>query len=351
MGNLAAKLVETARRHPDRIAVKLEETEVPYAALDAASAHLAGLLRARGLAPGDRVGVMLPNVPQFAVLYYGILRAGAVVVPMDVLLTEREVAYCLCDTRARFLFAWYEVSSAALRGAAGTVAEVTVVRSGEFEQFLGQANPDHGVAQVADEDTAMLLYTAPTTGRPKAAELTHGTLARNVEVIVDHLARLTENDVIFAGLPLCHASGQTRALNAAIRAGACLTLLPRFDARRVLQILAEDRVTVLEGAPRMYLALLGQPDRELYDLSTLRVCISGGRAMPVQVRREVEKVFGALVEEGYALSETSPPASSRYPDPKRNPGPLGTPIRGVRMCVVDEQVDELSPGEASGRDL
>jgi long-chain acyl-CoA synthetase len=201
------------------------------------------------------------------------------------------------------------------------------------------------VAERQDDDTAVILYTSGTTGQPKGAELTHANLARNTEVVRTDLLRLTAEDVVFGGLPLFHSFGQTCTLNAAVASGACLTLLPRFDPGRALQILAGHRATVFAAVPTMYAALLSHPDRAAYDVSALRVCMSGGAAMPVEVLRAFEEAFGALVLEGYGLSETSPVASFNHPDRQRKPGSIGTPIRGVEMRVVDEQGAEVPQGE------
>ncbi len=191
----------------------------------------------------------------------------------------------------------------------------------------------------------MILYTSGTTGQPKGAELTHFNLSTNVEVLCTDLMELTPDDVIFGGLPLFHSFGQTCTLNAAITSGATLSLLPRFDPTQALQLLAGHRATVFAGVPTMYGALLAHPDRRSYDVSALRVCVSGGSAMPVEVLRGFEEAFGCKVLEGYGLSETSPVASFNHPDRDRKPGSIGTPIRGVQMRVVDDQGRDVPQGE------
>jgi len=192
----------------------------------------------------------------------------------------------------------------------------------------------------------VILYTSGTTGHPKGAELTHANLRLNIEsVIGPDLFDLTEEDVIFGGLPLFHAFGQTCALNAAVSAGACLTLLPRFDPGKVLEIIQRDRVTVFDGVPTMYAALLGHPDRSRYDVGSLRMCVSGGAAMPVEVMRAFEQAFGCIVLEGYGLSETSPVASFNHPGRERKAGSIGTPIAGVEMRVADDDGNELPQGD------
>jgi long-chain acyl-CoA synthetase len=191
----------------------------------------------------------------------------------------------------------------------------------------------------------VILYTSGTTGRPKGAELTHANLGRNTDVVCTDVMELSPGDVIFGGLPLFHSFGQTCTLNAAVASGACLTLLPRFAPGEALQIMAGHRVTVFAGVPTMYVALLAQPGRAAYDLSELRVCVSGGAALPVEVLRGFEEAFGCLVLEGYGLSETSPVASFNHPDRARKPGSIGTPIRGVQMRVVDSRGGEVPRGE------
>src|SRR4051794_33584244 len=178
-------LTSSAARRPDRVALQLDQLELTYAALDRGTARVAGLLRAKGVEPGDRLAVMLPNVPQFALAYFGALRAGAVVVPMNVLLKEREVAFYLRDSGAKLLVAWHEFADAAHAGADEVGAEVVLVEPGEFEPLLERCESEPAVVTRSDDDTAVVLYTSGTSGTPKGAELTHGTLRHNVEASVD----------------------------------------------------------------------------------------------------------------------------------------------------------------------
>ena len=342
--NLADNLVRSAGRYPDRPAVRLDGTVLSYAELDERTARAAGLLHEHGVRPGDRVAVMLPNVPEFAVVYYAILRAGAVVVPMNPLLKEREVAYYLGDSQAALIFAWHTCADQAAAGAARADATCVVVGAG-FDDLLDPADPDPRVAHRTGDDTAVILYTSGTTGQPKGAELTHANLARNAEVFATDLVRIGPADIILGGLPLFHSFGQTCGLNAAVSVGACLTLVPRFEASAVLGVLERDRVTAFEGVPTMYVALLGAPDRDAHDLSALRVCVSGGAALPVEVMRCFESTFGCVILEGYGLSETSPVASFNHPDRVRKPGSIGTPVRGVELRLVDDKGADVPPGE------
>lgn len=328
MTSLVLTMTATASRYPDTVALRLNEIEIPYAALDAASARLAGLLRSRGLRPGDRVGVMLPNVPYFAVAYYGVLRAGGVVVPMNVLLKQRVTSFYLSDSQAKTIIAWHEFAAVARAGAAVAHAECIVVIPGEFEELMYAAPPVTEPVAREDTDTAVILYTSGTTGTPKGAQLTHANLRHNAAT-VGRMLNLSTRDVILGALPLFHAFGQTVGLNAAIAAGSCLTLIPRFSPEKALESIERDRITVFQGVPTMFAAMLHSSSRP--DTRTLRLCVSGGAAMPIEVMRGFEGALGVIVLEGYGLRETSPVASFNHPDRERKPGSIGTPVDGVEM--------------------
>jgi long-chain acyl-CoA synthetase len=343
--NLAQLLTDSAQREAaSQVAIKLDDAELTYAQLDGASAHVVGLLRDHGLEAGDRVGIMLPNVPYFPVCYYGVLRAGGVVVPMNVLLKRREVAFYLKDSGAKLLFAWDGFAEDAEAGAAEAGAECLLVKQGEFEHQVGAAEPITEIAPAGDKDTVVILYTSGTTGRPKGAELTHENLRRNAEA-VRGLFGLGSDAVTLGALPLFHSFGQTCGLNATVGGGGLLTLIPRFDPGMALEIIQRDRVNVFQGVPTMYGAMLHHPGRADYDTSSLEICVSGGSAMPVELMRGFEEAFGCKILEGYGLSESSPVASFNHPDRERKPGSIGTPIEGVEMNVVDEDGGEVAQGD------
>ncbi len=345
--NLAQNLVDSAQRDPDQVALRLDDVTVTYGQFDAAAARVAGLLREKGVQPGDRVGLMVPNVPYFPIIYYGVLRLGAVVVPMNVLLKGRETTFYLSDNGAKVLFAWHDFLESAETGARESGAELVPVKPGEFEGLLQAATPAPEVVATADTDTAVILYTSGTTGTPKGAELTHVGLHTNAEVTARTLMYLTPQDVVLGALPLFHVFGQTCSMNTCVLMGATLTLLPRFDPTKALEIIQRDKVTVFQGVPTMYVALLNHPERKAYDTSSLRLCNSGGAALPVEVLRGFDQAFDCKVLEGYGLSETSPVASFNHPDKERKPGSIGTPIEGVEMSVFDDDDNEVT-GDAVG---
>ncbi len=288
---------------------------------------------------------MLPNVPYFPIAYYGVLRAGGVVVPMNVLLKGREVGFYLEDPGAKICIAWGDFAEAAEKGAADAGAECILVRPGEFEGMLGEAEPDHGLADRDADDTAVILYTSGTTGKPKGAELTHDNLFKNCTVAASTLAGISDEDKLLGALPLFHSFGQTCTLNAGICNRAMLSMIPRFDPDKALEIIARDGITIFQGVPTMYNAMLSCESADSADTSTLRLCMSGGAAMPEEVMRKFEDKFGCKVLEGYGLSETSPVASFNHPDKERKPGSIGTPIDGVEMKVVDDDGKEVEQGE------
>jgi len=342
--NLAQILSDSASREPDRIAIKLDDFELNYALLEQSAMRVAGLLTSRGIEPGDRVALMVPNVPHFAAIYYGILRAGAVAVPMNVLNRRREVEFFLRDSGAKLLFLWHDFRPEAEPAAADTGCDCVTVDLQEFTQLLFEQKPLTRMADRDQADTAVMLYTSGTTGTPKGAELSQANLVENCAACVE-LFELHGSAVVLGALPLFHAFGQTCALNTCVMAGGMLTLIPRFVASKALEIIQRDRVTVFEGVPTMYGAMLHAPDRADYDTSSMRLCASGGAAMPVELMRAFEAAFDCKILEGYGLSETSPVASFNHPDRERKPGSIGTPIRGVEMRVVDADDRELPAGE------
>jgi long-chain acyl-CoA synthetase len=343
--NLASLLTESAGRTPGAPAIRLGEVELSYGELDDRSARLAALLLEKGFQPGDRVGAMLPNVPEFPIAYYGVLRAGGIVVPMNVLLKRREIAFYLEDSGAELLLAWHGFAEEARAGAADAGSETIEVEPVAFAETLASLEPAPGLTDTAEDDTAVILYTSGTTGKPKGAELTHQNLFRNADVSSRTTCEIGAGDVVLGALPLFHSFGQTVAMNASLKVGACLTLVPKFDPGEALATMQRDGVTHFYGVPTMYGALLHHPEREGFDTSALRTCITGGASMPVEILRGFEEAFGAVVLEGYGLSETSPVACSNHPDKERKAGSIGTPIEGVEMQVVDEDDNPVAQGE------
>ena len=345
MANLSTILDRSAAAQPDRTAIRLDDLSVSYHQLSEAARRVATWLTSAGLVRGDRVGLMMPNIPAFPVAFYGALRAGAVVVPMNPLLKGREVAYYLGDSGARVLFVTRDFAGEAAKGAADAGTRLIQVDDADLSAVLAGVGPDATPADAADGDDAVILYTSGTTGQPKGAQLSHGGLTRNARLTSETLLHNHPNDVMMGCLPLFHVFGLTCGLNATVTAGGTLTLLPRFDPGKALEIIERDQVTIFEGVPTMYAAMLHHPAADTARTASLRLCVSGGAAMPVEILRSFEATFGCVILEGYGLSETSPVASFNHPDKQRKPGSVGTPVEGVEMRLISDSGDPVPQGE------
>lgn len=349
MTNLASNLVATAQKHPDEVAIRLDDAELTWSQLHGLAAKAAGAIRAAGVEPGDRVALILPNVPAFPVLFYGTLLAGGTVVPMNPLLKSGEIEYFFSDSGAKLAFVWGDFVDEAVSGAQDLTTRV--IRSGPLgpsEEDLSPAGPIAEPTERDPQDTAVILYTSGTTGRPKGAELTHRNLDLNAQRSAENIMEMTSDDVIMGCLPLFHVFGLTCGLNAAVRSGATLTLIPRFDPAKALEVVQRDRVTIFEGVPTMYGAMLGHPSAQTTDTSSLRTCVSGGSALPEDTMRRFEEAFDTQILEGYGLSETSPVASFNMPDAPTKPGTIGRAIPGCEMKLVDADGNDVPPGGGVG---
>ncbi|WP_433220204.1 long-chain-fatty-acid--CoA ligase [Dactylosporangium sp. CS-047395] len=340
--SLAAVLAESARRYPQKIAVVDGEQRVSYDDLWRQARSCAAALRELGVAPGDRVALQIPNVVDFPRVYFGVLALGAVVVPVHLLLTADEAAYTLKDSGARLLVC--HPSQAAMGAAAAEIAGIPVVAPGEL---LG-AEPVRSYASCAPEDPAVVLYTSGTTGEPKGAVLTHLNLVMNTMVNVFDANDARSSDVVLGCLPLFHTFGQTVGMNGAFRLGATLVMLARFTGEAALDLMVREKVTVFHGVPTMYVALLAAAAGRS-DLPQLRLCISGGAALPLPVLEKFNAAFATSIFEGYGLSETSPTATTNQPHFGTRAGTVGHAVWGVEVEVarpeIEERIELLPPGE------
>ena len=356
MSNLAALLEGSAERYPEREAIVFADTRLTYAQVNGAANQVANLLVERGIKPGDKVALSCPNLPYFTIVYFGILKAGATVVPLNVLLKGREVAYHLADSDAKALFCFQGTPELPIgaEGKAGfdktdTCEHFFVITADpaaespiEGAETMGRAMagqpPTFDTVETDDDDTAVILYTSGTTGQPKGAELRHRNMRDNA-LIGNELfgADADRPDTYLCVLPLFHSFGQTVIQNGAFAFGGTVVMLPRFEAGPALVSMQKEHVTFFAGVPTMYWGLLGALDDSV-DVEgiarNLRIAAAGGSALPVEVHKDFEKKFGVTILEGYGLSETSPVASfSEYGAPVR-PGSIGVPIPGVEMKLL-----------------
>ncbi|GDY29691.1 long-chain-fatty-acid--CoA ligase [Gandjariella thermophila] len=366
MLNLAVMLEDSAREVPDRDAVVLGDQRWSYAEVDAAANRVANLLVECGVGAGDKVAISCPNLPYFPIIYYGILKVGAVVVPLNILLKGREIAYHLDDSEAKVYFCFEGTPDlpVGVHGRAGFEQAAKCEHfflltadphapSGAVDRTFAEAVRDRpttfGTALTEPTDTAVILYTSGTTGQPKGAEISHANLVLNAltchRLFGDH-----PHDVHLVTLPLFHTFGQTVQMNYGFSARATLVLLPRFDAAAALATMVRERVTFFAGVPTMYWGLLGAGtgDAAVADAArNLRIAVSGGSALPVEIHRRFADRFGVSILEGYGLSETSPVATFNRPDREPRVGSVGLPIWGVAVKLLDAQGDEVT-GEGVG---
>jgi long-chain acyl-CoA synthetase len=346
--NLAVILRETAQRSPDKPVTIQGDSRMTYGELDEQSGRLAAGLAASGIGPGDVVALQLPNIPQFLIAYFGILKAGGVVVPMNVMLKAAEVAFQLRDSGARALITWTGVLGAAAPGAADAgVTQVYAAGGGSgtapFEQLLKAPPPGQPLAERDPADTAVIMYTSGTTGRPKGAELTHLQLYMNAD-IPGRLFDVQPDDIVITVLPLFHVFGLSSIVNVCVRFGCTMSLIPRFDAAAVLAAIERDRATIFEGVPAMFVALLACPELDSFDVSSLRIAISGGASIPAPVLDAFEKRFGVVILEGYGLTETASTTTFNVSATDRRAYSVGKPIWGTQTEVWDGEGKRLPPG-------
>lgn len=379
MLNLAVMLEDSARTVPDRVAIVCGESRMTYAQVDVMANQVANLLTSRGIEPGAKVALSCPNLPYFPIIYYGILKAGAVVVPLNVLLKGREIAYHLRDSDA-VAYLCFEgtaelpMAAEGWRGfqytsgcdhffviTADPKAPSPIQGAATLGSALADQSSEFETAVTESTDTAVILYTSGTTGQPKGAELTHANMVLNA-LGSQRLHGHPDSgwDVYLVTLPLFHSFGQTVCLNAGFGDGGTLVLLPRFEAGQALSLMQHENVTFFAGVPTMYWGLLGALDDSTdVDLiaRNLRVAVSGGSSLPVEIIHEVKDRFHVQIKEGYGLSETAPVATFNPPGAEPRAGSIGTPIWGVEVKLIDDEwrtvfgVDEVGEIAIRGHNI
>ncbi|WOX21613.1 long-chain fatty acid--CoA ligase [Streptomyces solicathayae] len=363
MLNLSTLLEDSARTFPDRDALVLGSNRLTYRQVDAAANQVANLLVSRGIQPGDKVALSCPNLPWFPIVYYGVLKAGAVVVPLNVLLKGREIAYHLndADVSAYFCFEGTPELAMAAEGhagyeAVGTVEHFFVITADQEApspiagtETLGQALA--GMSPVFESvvreptDTAVILYTSGTTGQAKGAELSHANTMMNVLANNRLFRNEPAADSHVVCLPLFHTFGATVQMHAGFSVAATLHLVPRFQAREVVELMNREVITFFAGVPTMWWGLLNAltDDIDVHRIAgNLRIGISGGAALPAEIINQVEQRLGIKVLEGYGLSETSPVATFSDPRLGNRPGSIGLPIWGVRLKLIRPDWTEIA---------
>jgi long-chain acyl-CoA synthetase len=362
MLNLSVLLEDSARKYPDRDALVLGDTRLTYTQVNSAANQVANLLVSRGIQPGDKVALSCPNLPYFPIIYYGIIKAGGVVVPLNVLLKGREVAYHLRDADVKAYFAFQGTPDLAIgaEGYAGfqdseaehfflITADPAAPSPIEGTETLGQAlagkSPVFDSVVTEPSDTAIILYTSGTTGQAKGAELSHANTMMNVVTINRLFKSQPATDTHVLTLPLFHTFGATVQMHAGFSMAATLLLVPRFDAKQVIGLMQKEDVTVFAGVPTMWWGLLAAMDAGV-DVDriarNLRIGVAGGASLPVEIINQVKDKLGITILEGYGLSETSPVATFSDPDLEPRAGSIGVPVWGVEVKLIDDEWNEIT---------
>lgn len=365
MLNLSLLLEDSSQRFPDRPAFTFAGDTFTYKQINDEACRVAAALVAGGIEPGDKVALCCPNLPFFPILYYGILKAGAVVVPLSILFKKTEMIYHLSDSRAKAFFcftgteelpmgrfgweAFQEVPACTqfyhIMPEAGAVSPVEGCPT--LESFISGHPPVFETILPSAEDTAVLVYTSGTTGMAKGAELTHNNLFTNAVVSSDILATRMEDTQLLV-LPLFHIFGMTVMMNAGIYRAAHSVLMSQFNVEGAFTLMKRHGVTVFAAVPTMYWALLNYsrlPAVPETIKKNLRICVSGGASLPVKIMEDFESRFEVPIIEGYGMSEGSPVVTFNQLAVGRKPGSIGTPVWGVEVKVVDDAGEEVPVGK------
>lgn len=368
MMNLSSALEYNALHKPESVAYAFSESEYTFGQTNAISNKIANALVKSGIKPGDKVALSCPNTPHFPFIYYGILKAGAVVVPLSILLKPEEINYHLTDSESKAYFC-FEGNEALPMGQAGYAGfkmtpscELFVTITADptapspfdetpsFGQFIASESPEFETYPTQDTDTAVIIYTSGTTGKPKGAELSHSNLSWNAKVS-QNMFMAGKDDVALTVLPLFHIFGQTCLMNMSMFQGIKNVLLVRFDLKDVLTLMDQHQVTMFGGVPTMYWSMVNPPKSgEFNDLiqsaaKNLRLTFSGGSTLPVTIIEDFKRIYGHDIYEGYGMSEGSPVVTFNKPGTVPVAGSIGTPLWGVFVKIVKDDGTEAAIGE------
>ena len=369
--NLPSTLEHNAKLHPTREAIVWNDVRLSYGELNALSNRVANALVEMRIGYGDKVALCCANLPFFPVVYYGIMKAGAAVVPLNILFKPREIAYHLKDSEAKAVFVFegtpeLPLAQTVMEGfnlvetcehlvvmMLDSISESPVENAKTLRQITESASEEFETFPTKPDDTCAILYTSGTTGQPKGAELTHLNLMTNITTMQSLYLPVSDftdgvQKTTLITLPLFHTTAQTCQMNTNIYNGSRIVLLPRFDAKTTLDSMKKEKVNFWTGVPTMYWSLLKYAEENDFDTSEIAENIiavtSGGAPMPVEVMKEFEEKFDVRIAEGYGLSETSPLATFNHFEKPVKPGTVGQPIFGVEVKCVDENDAEVSCG-------
>lgn len=345
--NLNENLRKSAGKFPDRCALTFENENITYQELNGQIDCVAYHLASNGIRKGDKVALILGNCSEFIISYYGILRAGGVVVPINPIYSKDEISYILSnsETKAVITHSFLENLIVSLKKEIQSIEMMVYVGSnGTWEQLMGSNNKEYEYPLVIEQDLAVILYTSGTTGKPKGAMLSHRNLASNAASVVE-LLEFQSDDRILAVLPMFHVFCMTVCLNAPIMCGATIVIAPKFSPVEVIHTIFNEKVTLFAGVPTMYSFLLQLTDYTEEQFQTIRACLSGGASMPIEILQRFEEKYKVKILEGFGCTETAPVTAFNPLKGNRKTGSVGVDIPGVRNKVVDPNGHEVPRGE------
>lgn len=355
--NLAECTAWTAAEYPENTALIMGEARLSYRALYSAVQRVANLLEGQGLGKGDRIALMLPNVPQFVIAYHGILHMGGTIVPLNPLLKAREIAHYLEDSGAKAMLVWQDCIPEVLKASEKLTHTPMIIAveaglepekppTGEsFMTLMMQSNSHHVMAHTRPEDLAVIQYTSALKGTPRGAMLTHFNLWHNTFIIREKVMQYYPEDVCMAVLPFFHTFGQTTMMNGALMSGSSIVLAPRFEAPKILDTILKESVTLLAMVPTMFRLLTDHSSTDFPNLPSLRAAITGGAPMPQELADAFTERFQIPILEGYGLTETSPVVAFNYSYETNRPGSVGPPIYGCRLRILRADKSLAETGE------
>ncbi|HUH67195.1 MAG TPA: AMP-binding protein [Syntrophales bacterium] len=348
--SLGKMLEESCRRYPDNAAVIYDGKPIAYEALNKAVNALGNELRNLGIQRGDKVAIMLPNCPEFVISYFAVQKLGAVAVTINILSTAYELRHLLGNSDSKCLITEtplakrYEEIREDIPLCKHIITTSGMDAPSRFKEIIEKGSFALGMPAIADDDPAVMIYTAGLTGRPLGAVLTHRNLLTQSSLVTD-LYHTTDKDRSLAIIPLFHAFGAAVNMLGAVRPGAGIVLMDRFTMDAILGSVEKDKVTYIAAVPRLFLGMVMYSDAEKYDVSSLDFCITGGSSMPPEFIPMFEDKFKCILREGYGLTEASPVCSVGMRDKVHKPGSIGTVIPGVEAKIVDDRDNDLPRGE------
>jgi len=349
MNNLAMMLEKSAEKYPERAALISGGTRMTYVDLEKAACALGSHLRSLGLGKGDKVAIMLPNCPEFVIAYFGIQKIGGVAVTLHTQSTSHELRYLLGNSDSRCLITQEELARrfedirASLPLCRHLIATGAAGQPSPFQDIIEGGPFTIATPDLAGDDPAAMIYTSGLTGKPHGAVLTHRNLYSQSELLRTVVGS-DETDIGLAVIPLFHSFGAVANMISPLRIGAGVVLMERFTLDGIFNMIEQEKVTYIAAVPRLFLGMFFHDKADSYSLASLKVCITGGAAMPADFIPLFEKKFGIRIMEGYGLTEASPVASFSRLDMPQKPGSIGIPIPRVEAKVVDEAGRELPRG-------